>query len=75
MSYRRAWLLVDTMNRCFVEPLVVVTGWRGHGAALTAEGRSILGLYRRIERSSFAAVRAPLASIRRRLRVAPPRPA
>jgi len=73
MSYRRAWLLVETMNRCFVAPLVVTTGWRGHGAALTAEGRSILGLYRRIERGSFAAVRAPLARIRRRLRVAPPR--
>ena len=22
MSYRRAWLLVDTMNRCFREPVV-----------------------------------------------------
>ncbi|MFY8195818.1 MAG: winged helix-turn-helix domain-containing protein, partial [Novosphingobium sp.] len=22
MSYRRAWLLVDTMNRCWQEPLV-----------------------------------------------------
>ncbi|MGC1818017.1 MAG: LysR family transcriptional regulator, partial [Casimicrobiaceae bacterium] len=22
MSYRRAWLLVDTMNRCFAQPVV-----------------------------------------------------
>src|SRR5881296_845622 len=29
MSYRRAWLLVETMNRCFGRPLVVTTRWRG----------------------------------------------
>ncbi len=23
MSYRRTWMLVDTMNRCWAEPLVV----------------------------------------------------
>ena len=34
MSYRRAWLLVDTMNRCFREPVVAsATGGSGGGGA------------------------------------------
>ena len=32
MSYRRAWMLVDTMNRCWAEPLVE-TGPGGPGRA------------------------------------------
>ena len=40
MSYRRAWLLADTMNRCFRTPLVEAQpgGGRSAGARLTAEG-------------------------------------
>ena len=41
MSYRRAWLLVDTMNRNFRTPVVeaAVGGTHGGGAALTTSGR------------------------------------
>ena len=48
MSYRRAWLLVDTMNRCFREPLVASAtgGSGGGGAAVTAFGRDVLRRYR-----------------------------
>lgn len=48
MSYRRAWLLVDTMNRCFRSPLVetVAGGGKGAGARLTAEGEAMLAAYR-----------------------------
>ena len=48
MSYRRAWLLVDTMNRCFVAPLVEAQpgGGKGAGARLTAEGEKALAAYR-----------------------------
>lgn len=51
MSYRRAWLLVDTMNRCFREPLVVsaVGGSGGGGAHLTATGQEVLRLYRALQ--------------------------
>jgi len=44
MSYRRAWLLVDTMNRCFREPVVASTagGTGGGGARLTAFGTRVL---------------------------------
>ena len=47
MSYRRAWLLVHTMNSCFAEPLVdaVKGGPTGGGAELTAMGRDVLALY------------------------------
>lgn len=50
MSYRRAWLLVETMNACFVEPLVTTEtgGTRGGGAVVTALGKKIATLYEAI---------------------------
>ena len=40
MSYRRAWLHVDALNRMFAEPSVVTSpGRRGGGAEVTAFGR------------------------------------
>ncbi len=51
MSYRRTWLLVDTMNRCWAEPLVdaVAGGGQSKGARLTDAGREILAAYRALE--------------------------
>lgn len=51
MSYRRAWLLVDEMNRCFAEPLVETLrgGGRERGARLTAAGVAMLAAYRELE--------------------------
>jgi molybdate transport system regulatory protein len=51
MSYRRAWLLVETMNRCFSEPLVVslVGGRHGGGARLSECGAQVLETFRAIE--------------------------
>jgi molybdate transport system regulatory protein len=48
MSYRRAWLLVDTMNRCWAEPLVATTpgGAVKGGARVTPFGRDVLARYR-----------------------------
>jgi len=48
MSYRRAWELVDTMNRCFDEPLVKTSpgGAHGGGAQVTEFGFYILKCYR-----------------------------
>jgi molybdate transport system regulatory protein len=48
MSYRRGWLLVDTMNRCFEDPLVEAHpgGGKGAGASLTAAGEAALTAYR-----------------------------
>lgn len=52
MSYRRAWLLVETMNSCFQTPLVETsTGGRaGGGAQLTAEGVKVLEGYQAMQR-------------------------
>ena len=52
MSYRRAWLLVDVMNRCWAAPLVETRAGgvaRGGGARLTGAGRRVLALYRALE--------------------------
>ena len=50
MSYRRAWLLVETMNQCFYEPLVISTkgGKHGGGAQLSALGEQVLALFRQM---------------------------
>lgn len=51
MDYKRAWLLVDSMNRAFATPLVerAVGGVGGGGASLTAFGADLLDRYRRLE--------------------------
>src|SRR5436309_5258701 len=68
MSYRRAWLLVDTMNRCFRTPVVEAEagGKRGGGTRLTASGKEVVRNYRRIER---LATRAGASEMRRLLRL------
>lgn len=52
MSYRRAWLLTDAVNRTFAEPVFATKlGGKGGGhAQLTDFGRSLVDLYRRMER-------------------------
>lgn len=51
MSYRRAWLLVESTNAAFVEPLVQAStgGSGGGGAQLTDFGRAMLLRYRALE--------------------------
>lgn len=58
MSYKRAWDLVDTMNRCFKQPLVSTAtgGSHGGGAQVTDFGRDILQRYRAMECAASAAV-------------------
>ena len=45
MSYRRCWMLVETMNRAFREPLVATTVGARAGAQLTELGREMARLY------------------------------
>lgn len=70
MSYRRAWLLVDTMNRCFKEPLVASAagGSQGGGAHLTANGESVLQRYRALQAAVEAAAQAHLDGLEKALR-------
>lgn len=61
MSYRRAWLLVDTMNRCFTEPLVATQpgGGKAGGARLTAAGEAALAAYRGLSKQVECGVPGP----------------
>jgi molybdate transport system regulatory protein len=70
MSYRRAWLLVDDMNRCFREPVVATKpgGAQGGGAALTAFGLELIEKYRSIENEANAAARPQLHALEVALR-------
>src|SRR5580692_2196957 len=80
MSYRRAWLLVDDMNRCFRAPVVTTQGGgaKGGGAALTPFGRALIEQYRAIEARAMAAaspqLRALETSLRRRAAPAAKKP-
>jgi len=65
MSYRRAWLLVDDLNRCFREPVVSAQpgGSRGGGAVLTPFGHGLISSYRAIEADAHAATAAQLGGL------------
>ncbi len=66
MSYKRAWSLVERMNRSFKEPLVSTSrgGRSKGGAALTETGEQVLALYRRIETEAERAVERELGALR-----------
>lgn len=66
MSYKRAWMLVETMNESFREPLVDSArgGARGGGARLTTAGETVLAHYRRLERRAAEAGAEEIAAIR-----------
>lgn len=69
MSYKRAWDLIDAMNRHFREPVVYASkgGSGGGGASLTSFGEEVLAVYRRIETQSAQAVAAELKWLDARL--------
>jgi molybdate transport system regulatory protein len=69
MSYRRAWLLVDTMNRCFKAPLVAASkgGSGGGGARITELGLDVLARYRAMELKAAASVAAEMREFTRLL--------
>jgi molybdate transport system regulatory protein len=70
MSYRRAWLLVDDMNRSFRAPVVTTQpgGAKGGGAALTSFGLELIEKYRAIETRATAAAKPHLQALQNSLR-------
>jgi molybdate transport system regulatory protein len=69
MSYRRAWMLVDSLNRSFREPIVTshAGGAHGGGAALTPAGCTVVRHYRAAEEAAHAAGAAHLEALARAL--------
>jgi molybdate transport system regulatory protein len=70
MSYKRAWQLVDELNRLFDAPLVAATkgGSGGGGAALTKAGEDVLSRYRRMHAACCKALGRDLVALRRHRR-------
>lgn len=70
MSYRRAWLLVDTMNGCFRGPLVAAArgGSGGGGARLTPLGENVLARYRDMESKALDSLADDLSAFTKLMR-------
>ena len=66
MSYKRAWDLVDEVNRICRQAAVErqTGGKNGGGAVLTAFGISLVTRYRKIERDAASAARKELQALR-----------
>lgn len=65
MSYKRAWSLVEGLNRSFVAALVSSErgGAGGGGATLTPQGREVLSRFRQIEAAARNAASADMAAL------------
>src|ERR1700727_517313 len=70
MSYKRAWDLVDEINRICRQAAVErqTGGKNGGGAVLTPFGLSLVARYRKIERDAASAVKKELAALRSDIR-------
>ena len=67
MSYRRAWNLVEVMNRSFRSPLVetLTGGSGGGGARVTDFGADVLTRYRAMEAKAAIAVAPEMKAFER----------
>ena len=65
MSYRRAWLLVDSLNRGFNVPVIASQkgGQHGGGAVLTEFGHAVVNHYRAVESAAEKAGAAHLEAL------------
>jgi molybdate transport system regulatory protein len=61
MTYRRAWDLIDQMNKAFGQPLVVGHTGSAGGASLTELGGDVVRRYRLIEQLAQEAAAPHLA--------------
>lgn len=62
MSYRRAWQLVEALNKDFREPVIItaIGGTRGGGARVTPFGKRLVAVFRGMEDKASAAIAADL---------------
>lgn len=73
MSYKRAWMLVEEMNKAFRDPLVNSSrgGTKGGGAYLTQAGETVLANYRKLEEIMAEAGAARIGTLQSMLRDIP----
>jgi len=71
MSYRKAWLLIQELQKTFDGPVVTAEagGLAGGGTHLTELGASLVKLYRRVESRATDAVRGDLDTLSGMVRV------
>ncbi|WP_164157100.1 winged helix-turn-helix domain-containing protein [Sandarakinorhabdus rubra] len=71
LSYRRAWLMVDAMNRMFAEPLVATHAGSRSGARLTAAGAAVLADYRALDAALAQTAATAGAALLGRIKASP----
>jgi molybdate transport system regulatory protein len=67
MDYKRAWLLIDSLNRAFDAPVVErrAGGLGGGGAVLTGRGEELLARYHRLQAGATELAAEDLAAMER----------
>ncbi|MDQ5849588.1 MAG: LysR family transcriptional regulator [Pseudomonadota bacterium] len=67
MSYRRAWQLVEALNKDYRQPIIstAIGGERGGGAKVTPFGKRVVALFRSMEDKASAAISADLQRFNR----------
>jgi molybdate transport system regulatory protein len=70
MSYRRAWLLVNELNKLLSEPVVSTAagGFTRGGTTLTPVGEKIVALYHSAEARTRAAARSEFQAFQKLMR-------
>nr|WP_260854480.1 LysR family transcriptional regulator [Paraburkholderia sp. BCC1884] len=70
MSYRRAWLLIDELNRSLKSPATQSEqgGQSGGGCTLTPVGETIVRLYRNVEEEAARSCAKQIAELTRLMR-------
>jgi molybdate transport system regulatory protein len=65
MSYRRAWLLLQSIEETFGAPAIVTAtgGAHGGGAVLSKLGRTLIARYRAVERHAARGAAADLTAL------------
>ncbi len=73
MSYRRAWLLIDSLAGMFDESVIVTAsgGTHGGGSHLTALGHELVAAFRAAERDAQQAVATRFGALLPRIRLEP----
>jgi molybdate transport system regulatory protein len=67
MDYKRAWLLIDSLNQAFKSTVVERSagGTGGGGATLTPFGEELLARYRKLEASALKLAASDLKALER----------